>query len=85
MSKLLKQLDSQIFIIETSSTLPHNFNILGFDIKVENDNKFSVKLSKGSSISSLFDKPELAQVEVTNIANQTNRLEQLFLNLTSKS
>ena len=85
MSKLLKQLDSQIFIIETSSTLPQNFNILGFDIKVENDNKFSVKLSKGSSISSLFDKPELAQVEVTNIANQTNRLEQLFLNLTSKS
>ena len=46
MNQLLKQLDSQVFTIETSSNLPHGFNIPGFDIKVENDNKFSVTLSK---------------------------------------
>ena len=85
MTQLLKQLDSQIFTIETSSSLSDNFNIPGFDIKVEDENKFSVSLSKGSSVSDLFKMPELEQIEVTNIANQTNRLEQLFLNLTSKS
>ena len=85
MTQLLKQLDSQIFTIETSSSLSDNFNIPGFDIKVEDENKFSVSLSKGSSVSDLFKMPELEQIEVTNMANQTNRLEQLFLNLTSKS
>tara|TARA_Y100001970_G_scaffold200510_1_gene243928 strand:- start:1357 stop:2268 length:912 start_codon:yes stop_codon:yes gene_type:complete len=84
MSQLLKQLDSQIFTIETSSKLSDNFSIPDFEIKVEDENKFSVSLPKGSSVSDLFKKPELDNIEVTNMANQTNRLEQLFLNLTSK-
>ena len=84
MNQLLKQLDSQIFTIETSSKLSDNFSIPDFDIKVEDENKFSVSLPKGSSVSDLFKKPELDNIEVTNMANQTNRLEQLFLNLTSK-
>jgi len=84
MNQLLKQLDSQIFTIETSSKLSDNFSIPDFDIKVEDENKFSVSLPKGSTVSDLFKKPELDNIEVTNMANQTNRLEQLFLNLTSK-
>ena len=85
MSELLKQLDSQVFTIETSSNLSAGFSVPGYDIKIEADNKFSITLPKGSSVNNLFSKPELAQIEVTNIANQTNRLEQLFLNLTAKS
>jgi|TARA_B100001540_G_scaffold158157_1_gene140124 ABC-2 type transport system ATP-binding protein len=85
MSQLLKQLDSQVFTIETSSNLSAGFSVPGYDIKIEADNKFSITLPKGSSVNNLFSKPELAQIEVTNIANQTNRLEQLFLNLTAKS
>ena len=85
MSELLKQLDSQVFTIETSSNLSAGFSVPGYDIKIEADNKFSITLPKGSSVNNLFSKPELSQIEVTNIANQTNRLEQLFLNLTAKS
>ena len=85
MSQLLKQLDSQVFTIETSSNLSAGFSVPGYDIKIEADNKFSITLPKGSSVNNLFSKPELAQIEVTNIANQTNRQEQLFLNLTAKS
>jgi ABC-type multidrug transport system, ATPase component len=85
MSQLLKQLDSQVFTIETSSNLSAGFSVPGYDIKIEADNKFSITLPKGSSVNNLFSKPELAQIEVTNIANQTNRLEQLFFNLTAKS
>ena len=84
MNQLLKQLDSQIFTIETSSKLSDNFSIPDFEIKVKDENKFSVSLPKGSTVSDLFKKPELDNIEVTNMANQTNRLEQLFLNLTSK-
>ena len=40
MSQLLKQLDSQIFTIETSSNLSDNFSIPGFEIKVEDENNF---------------------------------------------
>ena len=32
----------------------------------------------------LFENDSFKQLEVTNIKNQTNRLEELFLNLTSK-
>ena len=39
---------------------------------------------KLSGMNKLFENDSFKQLEVTNIKNQTNRLEELFLNLTSK-
>jgi len=47
-------------------------------------NKFSVIIPKDVSMNKLFENDSFKQLEVTNIKNQTNRLEELFLNLTSK-
>ena len=84
MSNLLQQLDNQVFSIETNATLPENFSIEGFDTQVLNENKFTVIVPKDVTINDLFDKNELRTVKVANIKNQTNRLEELFLNLTAK-
>jgi ABC-2 type transport system ATP-binding protein len=84
MSNLLQQLENQVFSIETNSKLPENFSIEGFDTQVLDENKFSVIVPKDVTINDLFDKSELGTIEVANMKNQTNRLEELFLNLTAK-
>lgn len=84
MSNLLQQLENQVFLIETNSKLPENFSIEGFDTQVLDENKFSVIVPKDVTINDLFDKSELGTIEVANMKNQTNRLEELFLNLTAK-
>ena len=84
MSNLLQQLENQVFSIETNSKLPENFSIEGFDTQVLDENKFTVIVPKDVTINDLFDKSELRTIEVANMKNQTNRLEELFLNLTAK-
>ena len=84
MSNLLQQLENQVFSIETNAKLPENFAIEGFDTQVLDENKFTVIVPKDVTINDLFDKSELRTIEVANMKNQTNRLEELFLNLTAK-
>ena len=84
MSNLLQQLENQVFSIETNAKLPEDFSIEGFDTQVLDENKFTVIVPKDVTINDLFDKSELKTIKVTNMKNQTNRLEELFLNLTAK-
>ena len=84
MSNLLQQLENQVFSIETNAKLPEDFSIEGFDTQVLDENKFTVIVPKDVTINDLFDKSELKTVKVANMKNQTNRLEELFLNLTAK-
>ena len=84
MNQLLQQLENQVFTIETDTDLPSNLEISGFSVTVENKNKFSVIIPKNISMNALFDNENFKNLNVTNIKNQTNRLEELFINLTSK-
>ena len=84
MEHLLKKLENQVFTIETTNSIPDNLKIDGFNLTIEDNNKFSVIVPKDVSMNKLFENDSFKQLEVTNIKNQTNRLEELFLNLTSK-
>jgi ABC-2 type transport system ATP-binding protein len=84
MEHLLKKLENQVFTIETTHSIPDDLKIDGFNLTVEDNNKFSVIIPKDVSMNRLFENDSFKQLEVTNIKNQTNRLEELFLNLTSK-
>ena len=84
MNQLLQQLENQVFTIETDTELPKNLKISGFSVTVEDENKFSVIIPKNISMNALFDNENFKNLNVTNIKNQTNRLEELFINLTSK-
>ena len=84
MEHLLKKLENQVFTIETTKSIPENLRIDGFSLTIEDNNKFSVIVPKDVSMNTLFENDSFKQLEVTNIKNQTNRLEELFLNLTSK-
>ena len=84
MDDLLQKLENQVFTIETNENLPNDLKIDGFDLTIEDDKKFSVIIPKDLSMNKLFEKSSFKNLEVTNIRNQTNRLEELFINLTSK-
>jgi len=84
MNALLKQIDDQVFIIETAETIPQDFRLTGYAVHGLSENKFSVTLSKDQNLNDLFKAKELEELNVKNIRNQTNRLEELFIKLTSK-
>ena len=84
MNSLLKQMDDQDFVIETSEKLPTNFSLKNFKTKVIDENKFSLTLSKDSYMNDLFNDREISHLKTKNIRNQTNRLEELFIKLTTK-
>tara|TARA_Y200000002_G_scaffold49410_1_gene35464 strand:- start:519 stop:1430 length:912 start_codon:yes stop_codon:yes gene_type:complete len=84
MDDLLQKLENQVFTIETGESLPKDLKIDGFEVTIEDEKKFSVIIPKDASMNALFENNSFKQIEVTNIKNQTNRLEELFINLTTK-
>jgi hypothetical protein len=51
---------------------------------IENPEKYELRLSKGSKLSSFFSSLENANINVQNVTIQKPTLEELFLNLTGK-
>lgn len=81
MRKLLNELDSQVYILETTSQIPS-----GFDLKLENaileiidENCIEVTVSGGLSVNEVFAVFSKAGIKIDSMRNKTNRLEQLFL------
>ena len=45
----------------------------------------SLKIPKDKTLNDLFAEQEIKKLKITNIKNQTNRLEELFIRLTTKN
>ncbi len=84
MDSLLQQLENQIFTIETDNDLPSDLKIEGFKINVDSSRKLSVVIPKDVALNELFANETFKELKINNIKNQTNRLEELFINLTTK-
>ncbi len=85
MNKLLSKLEDQFYVIETSNNIDQSFKLQNFYCKWEDKNKFTVKIPNGKTLNDLFVEEEISKIKITNIKNQTNRLEELFVRLTSKN
>ncbi|MFL2695332.1 MAG: ABC transporter ATP-binding protein [Gammaproteobacteria bacterium] len=85
MNKLLSKLEDQFYVIETSNNIDQSFKLENFYCKWEDKNKFTVKIPNGKTLNDLFVEDEISKIKITNIKNQTNRLEELFVRLTSKN
>ena len=84
MSKLLSKLEDQVYVIETSDTVSKDLELKNFQIDFEDEHKFTVKIPQDKTLNDLFEEKEINKLKITNIKNQTNRLEELFIRLTSK-
>ena len=81
MRKLLNELDSQVYILETISQIPS-----GFDLELKNASMeivdkgcVEVTVSGGLSVNDVFALLSEAGIKIDSMRNKTNRLEQLFL------
>ena len=81
MRKLLNELDSQVYILETTSRIPPDFD-LGLDnasLEIVDEHCIEVTVSGGLSINEVFALFSKADIKIDSMRNKTNRLEQLFL------
>ena len=81
MRKLLMELDSQVYVLETISPLPGGFNpgLENASLEIIDENTLEITVSGGLSINDVFAKLSESKVKIGSMRNKTNRLEQLFL------
>lgn len=83
MSDLLKSLDSERFVLYLAQPLSQLPDISGYKICKLDDQTLEVEVSHTANLSQLFDALSRHKIQVNSMRNKVNRLEELFLRLTS--
>ena len=84
MNSLLSELENQNYLFELKTTFPRNIDHAKFNFKFLSDHFISVNVNKDNSLNQIINFFSKNNIEVFNMTNETNRLEELFLNLTNK-
>jgi len=81
MRKLLAELDSQVFILDTAAIVDQDLNLEmeNVEVRVVDEHSIEVTVSKGRNVNEVFLRLTEQNIPVTSMRNKTNRLEQLFL------
>lgn len=81
MKALLRQLNKEVFVIDTEQTLTEPPQLEGYPSRLVDDHCFEVEVEKGCSLNTLFTALTEKNIQVTSMRNKTNRLEELFISL----
>lgn len=81
MRKLLAELDSQVFILDSAATIDGNLQLdmENVELRVVDQHSIEVTVSKGRNVNEVFAQLTAQNVPINSMRNKTNRLEQLFL------
>ena len=81
MKKLIGELDSQVFILDTANEMNGKPEITIDDVLIHRIDAHSleVKVPNGKFINEVFKELDKQGLEISSMRNKTNRLEQLFL------
>jgi len=81
MKKLLSELDSQVFVLDSPSLLPEvvELNVDGVSARRVDDHCLEVTVAAGVNVNSVFAELDCKGVAISSMRNKTNRLEQLFI------
>ena len=81
MKKLIAELDSQVFILDTPNEIKAKPEIIIDDALIHriDAHSFEVKVPSGKLINEVFKELDKQGIEISSMRNKTNRLEQLFL------
>ena len=83
MKKLLSKAKKQVIILDTVEKLNSNIKINDCDCKLIDDHTLQVALGDGTSISDVVSSLSAKNIHVSHLRSSQNRLEGLFLSLTS--
>lgn len=81
---LLKKADSQTIIIDIDKELDKTPELRNCEIKKIDSTTFEIKFPKEVTLSNVFSQLSKKDINVISMRNKRNRLEELFLELTSK-
>ncbi|MFL2715725.1 MAG: ABC transporter ATP-binding protein [Gammaproteobacteria bacterium] len=81
MKDLLRKLDVQGFVLDLEEPLDNEPVVEGFDLKVEDPLTLVAAVNKDKSINSLFEQLNKLGIKVKSMRNQSNRLEELFIEM----
>ena len=81
MKKLIAELDSQVFILDTPNEIKTKPEITIDDALIQriDAHSFEVKVPSGKLINEVFEELDKQGIKISSMRNKTNRLEQLFL------
>ena len=83
MNSLLSELETQNYLFELKTSFPYNIDHSRFNFEFLNDQLISVSVNQDNSLNQIINFFSENNIEVFNMTNETNRLEELFLNLTN--
>ena len=84
MKDLLGSLNVQGFVFDLESPLAEVPQIDGFPLKLEDPLTLVVAVNKERSINALFDELSKLNIKVNSMRNESNRLEELFIEMVKK-
>jgi len=82
--ELLRKLDFEIFVLDLAKPLFMPPDITNAEVTLIDSHTLEVRISKSMSINNVFSILTAQNIEVLSMRNKTNRLEELFLNLTTE-
>ena len=84
MKDLLSRLDVQGFVLDLEEPLEKEPAIEGFELKLDDSLTLVTAINKDKSINSLFSELNKLGIKVKSMRNESNRLEELFIEMIKK-
>ena len=84
MQELLRKLDVQGFVLDLEHPLDEAPSIDGFPLKLKDSLTLITAINKDKSINNLFDELNNHNIKVKSMRNESNRLEELFIDMIKK-
>ena len=85
MKDLLSRLDVQGFVLDIDQSLDQPPSIANFPITLEDSTTLNVVIKKNQSINDLFDQLSALGISVSSMRNESNRLEEMFIEMVKKT
>ncbi len=82
MKALLQKLNTQTFILNLAHDIPPSFKLTDFNFECLDSHTLAVELRHDQALNKLFSDLSAQQVTVQSMRNKSNRLEELFMQLT---
>ena len=84
MKELLRKLDVQGFVLDLEDPLKEVPTIKDYSLRLEDPLTLIAAVNKEKSINNLFDELNMLNIKVKSMRNESNRLEELFIEMIKK-
>ena len=78
---LLRDLNSETFILDTQEEAPSDLFLPGFDLRKVEHHSLEVDLQKGQDLAQVFSALSDRGITIVSMRNKENRLERMFVNV----